>query len=238
MKKVLITGASGGIGSAIAAAFAEVGYAVIMQYNNGKEAAETLALQLLEKGCEVWTIKTDLRDEKQIAALFEQVGEVDILVNNAGISRVGCFQDMSAEEWDDIFSVNVRAYFLCAKQAVSGMLRSGGGRIINISSMWGSLGASCEVAYSATKAAVNGFTKALANELAPSGITVNAVAPGFIDTKMNAHLSEDEVAEFLEGVPLGRVGTAKEVAETVTFLASDAAAYITGQIIGVDGGMS
>ena len=238
MKKVLITGASGGIGSAITAAFADGGYAVIMQYNNGKEAAETLAAQLSEKGCDVCTFKADLRDEKQIKAIFEQVGDVDILVNNAGISRVGCFQDMSTDEWDEIFAVNMRAYFLCAKQAVGGMLRRGGGRIINISSMWGSLGASCEVAYSATKAAVNGFTKALAKELAPSNITVNAVAPGLIDTKMNAHLSEEEIAEFLEGVPLGRVGTAKEVARTVTFLASDAAAYITGQIIGVDGGMS
>ena len=238
MKTVMITGAAGGIGQALAHAFTDAGYAAVLQYHTSSEQANKLYAELTQKSANVTLYRADLREERQIDEMFDEVGDIDVLINNAGLSRTGVFQDFDGEAFDELFAVNIRAYHLCARRAVSGMLRRGGGRIIGISSVWGNLGASCEVAYSASKAAVNGFTKALAKELAPSGITVNAIAPGWIDTRMNAAYTKDERDAFIESIPLGRIGRPEEVAAAALFLASDAAGYITGQILAVDGGLS
>ena len=167
----------------------------------------------------------------------ELFGGVDVLVNNAGVSSFGILQDISEEEWDRVFGINVKGAFLCAKAALGHMIRNHGGVIVNISSMWGLVGASCEVHYSASKAALIGMTKALAKELGPSGIRVNCVAPGVIDTDMNSKLTEDDLAVLREETPLGKIGKPSDVAASVMFLASDGGKFITGQVISPNGGI-
>lgn len=221
MKKVLITGGATGIGKAAALLFKEKGYDVFITYH-----------KTLPDFDGVSCIKCDLSDVGEIEALFDTVGSVDVLVNNAGISLIKMINDTSLKEYDAINAVNQRAYFFCSKYAAVDMVRRHSGAIVNVSSVWGQLGASCEVAYSMTKAAVIGLTKALAQELAPSGITVNCVCPGIIDTRMNEAFDKGELACE---VPLGRLGTAEETAAAIVFLAENA--YITGQILGVNGGM-
>ena len=221
MKKALITGGATGIGKAVALLFMEKGYNVFITYNKTMPDFD---------GAEC--IKCDLSDTNEIRALFDTVGSVDVLVNNAGISLVKMINDTSEEEYDYISAVNERSYFFCSKYAALDMIKKHSGAIINISSMWGQVGASCEVAYSMTKAAVIGLTKALSQELAPSGITVNCVCPGIIDTRMNDCFDRIELEAE---VPVGRLGTAKEVADAILFLAENP--YITGQILGVNGGI-
>ncbi|MBQ6677133.1 MAG: SDR family oxidoreductase [Clostridia bacterium] len=237
MKNVFITGASGGIGSATAERFAAAGYTVFAGYASGREAAEELC-----RLTGAIPVGIDVSDEKSVGEAFrsieEKAGGVDVLVNCAGIASIRLFDEITAEEWDRTFAVNVRGTFLTSRAAVPYMIRQKTGKIINVSSMWGITGASCEVHYSAAKAAVIGMTKALAKELAPSGITVNCVAPGAIETRMIAHMSDQDKKDFEKEVPLGRIGTPDDVAGVILFLASRDADYITGSVICSDGGVT
>lgn len=221
MKKVLITGGATGIGRAAALLFKEKGYDVFITYNNTLPDIDG-----------VTAIKCNLENVNEINDLFDKIGRLDVLVNNAGVSLIKLINDTTEAEYDHINNVNAKAYFFCSKKAVEGMLEKHSGAIINVSSMWGQLGASCEVAYSMSKSAVIGLTKALADELAPSGITVNCVSPGIIDTRMNMQFDKKELEAE---VPLGRLGTPEEVASAILFFAESS--YITGQVLGVNGGI-
>ena len=240
MKTVLITGASGGIGSGIARAFADGNHRLCLHANKNSSASSALADELKKQGTDAAVFTADLANEDDIARMFREIkafaGDIDILVNNAGASLIKPLNDTSAEEWDALFAVNTRAAFLCAREASRGMIAKQNGRIINISSMWGVCGASCEVAYSASKAALIGFTKALAKELALSHITVNCVCPGVIDTPMNACLTGEDKQALIDETPLGRLGTPADIARAVRFFASDNADFVTGQVLTVDGG--
>lgn len=235
-KTVLITGASRGIGAATAELFAEEGYNVIINYLNNEEAAVRLA----EKTGGT-AMKADVSDIGQMSKFVDEVIEkykkIDVLVNNAGISVHGLFDMVPPEDVKRLFDVNVFGMFNTTRLVLPHMIRRKYGAIINIASMWGEVGASCEVHYSASKAAVIGFTKALAKETGPSGITVNCVSPGFITTDMNSCYSKEEIDEIKEEIPLDRLGDSHDIAETVLFLASGKASFITGQVIGVNGGM-
>lgn len=238
-KTVLVTGSARGIGRAIALKYAALGYQVIINCvtNTGrmeevKKEAERLGAHCLAVQADVGTKEGCLRLFDEITASF---GSVDILINNAGISRVGLFQEMEFEEWDRLIASNLSSVFYCSKLAVPGMIKKQAGKIINISSVWGVCGASCEAAYSASKGGVNALTRALAKELAPSGIQVNAIACGAIDTEMNGFLSPEERDMLLEEIPAGRMGTPEEVAELVLKL-TESPAYLTGQVIQLDGG--
>ena len=232
-KNVLITGASGGIGQAIAAEFARQGYGVAMHCHTRREQAEALAGKI---GAKVFV--ADVSREDQVEDMFAQAEEafgfLGVLVNNAGVSWRGLLTDMSLAEWERVFAVNTRGVFLCCRRALPAMVRRKQGAIINISSIWGRQGASCEAAYSASKAAVIGLTQALAQEEGPSGIRVNCIAPGVIDTPMNGGLSPRDLAALAGDTPLQRTGTPQEVAQAAFFLAENT--FITGQTLGVDGG--
>ncbi len=242
MKVAVITGASGGIGQAIAIRLAENGYSLCLHYYKNKEAAEQLHKKLESMGTESRLFQADLGCEKEAQALIDycldQFGKVDVLVNNAGISQQKLLTDTTNTDWQTMFAVHVDGAFYCTRAALKDMVARHTGRIINISSMWGISGGSCEVAYSAAKSALIGFTKALSKEVGPSSITVNCIAPGVIDTPMNAHLSEEDIQALREETPLCRIGTPAEVAGTVAFFASDDAAFITGQVLAVDGGIT
>ena len=236
MKTAVITGASRGIGAAAARAFSKAGYNVVINYNKSEKEAFALCKELEN----AVTVKADVSTEDGARLLISEAarvfGGVDVLVNNAGEALCKMVADTSLSEWKRLFAVNVESTFLCSKFASEYMVRQKSGRIINVSSMWGVKGASVEAAYSASKAAVIGFTKALARELGPSGITVNAVAPGVIDTDMNAHLSDDDKWALCDETPLCRIGSPEEVAAAILWLASDAASFVTAQVLGVDGG--
>ena len=239
---VLVTGASGGIGKAVAEKFAQNGYRVAVHYHNGKERAEALQKQLEQQGCSVMTVQADLRDSMQVQAMIEQIerswGGVDVLVNNAGVAQQKLFTDITDEEWRNMFAVHVDGAFYCARAVLPEMIHRKRGSIINVSSMWGQTGGSCEVHYSAAKGALQAMTKALAKEVGPSGIRVNCVAPGVILTEMNTRMFDQDTLEALkEETPLETLGTTEDVANMIYFLASAEAGFITGQIIGVNGGM-
>lgn len=241
MEKVaVVTGASRGIGAAIAKELSVRGYRVAVCYHTGKQQAQELCETLVEQGKTAAPFWLDVRSEDSVKALFtevrEQLGEPALLVNNAGIARQKLFTDLTAQDWDDMMASTVRGAFLCTREALPGMIRRKWGRVVNISSMWGQVGASCEVDYSAAKAAVIGMTKALAKEVAPSGITVNAVAPGAVDTDMLACFSKEEKEALAQETPLERLGTPADIAKAVCFLCSEDAAFITGQVLGVNGG--
>ena len=241
-KTVLITGASRGIGRACALGFAARGMNVVINYNKSEHEAKSLLAEIEAAygNVRALTVKADVSDAGEVGAMFEvitaELGGADILVNNAGISISGLFTDITDAERDRVFGVNVYGAFNCTRAALPYMIHEKYGRIINISSMWGVSGASCEVHYSASKAALIGFTRALSKELAPSGITVNAVAPGVIDTDMNARLDGDAMRALCEETPVGRLGAPRDVAAAVLFLSSDEAGFITGQTVTVDGG--
>ncbi len=235
-KIVLITGASRGIGEKTAELFAENGYTVIVNYFNNKEKAESLASRI--GGMAVRADVSDIYQTSQMVdTVIEQYGKIDVLVNNAGISIVGLFDSLPAENVKRLFDVNIFGTFNCTKCVIPHMIKRKYGKIINVSSMWGQSGASCEVHYSASKAAVIGFTKALAKEVGPSGINVNCVSPGFIMTDMNKCFTYNEISEIVDEIPIGRYGEARDIAETILFLSSEKSGFITGQIIGVNGGM-
>ncbi|MBE6570740.1 MAG: SDR family oxidoreductase [Ruminococcaceae bacterium] len=239
-KVLVVTGASRGIGAEIAYQAALAGYYVVVNYNKSKESAEKVCERIKADGGDCVCIKADVSDETQVNSFYEQVmelcGRVDVLVNNAGISSFSLFTDISSELWDKTFDVNVKGQFLVTRAFLPSMIHRKEGRIINISSVWGICGSSCEVHYSASKAAIIGMTKALAKELGPSGICVNCVAPGVIDTDMNKALSPDDMKALADETPLCRIGTSFDVAKTVLFLASDDASFITGQVISPNGG--
>lgn len=240
-KTVLITGGSRGIGAACVRLFAQNGYSVVFLANRSMEKAEALVAELRDKGFDVACFKCDVSDPQQVANVAADIlriyHRIDSLVNCAGISWIGLFTDMTEAEWDDLFAVNVRSVFSVTRAILPGMISERQGSIVNVSSMWGEVGASCEVAYSATKAAIIGMTKALAKEVGPSGVRVNCVTPGVIDTDMNAQLNDDDRAALSDETPLGRIGRPEEVARTILYLCSEGASFITGQILGVSGGL-
>lgn len=239
-KTVLITGSSRGIGAATALKFANLGYNVVINYNNSEKEALTVLQKVRNAGADAISIKSDVSKYSEAEILVEKAisefGKLDVLVNNAGIAQQKLFTDISEDEWDKMFETNTKSMFNCSKFASKNMIKNHSGKIINISSVWGVCGASCEVHYSASKAAVIGFTKALAKELGPSGITVNCVTPGVIDTDMNSHLKQKDMQELIDSTPLMRLGSPGDISNLIAFLASDEANFITGQIIGCDGG--
>lgn len=239
-KTVLITGASRGIGHETARLFAINGYKVAINYNSSEGEALALAKELLDFGFSAMAVKADVSQREQVDHMVDlvnkQFGDIDILVNNAGIAIQQLFTDISELEWNKMFDINVKGMFLCCQRVLPAMIRKQCGKIINISSIWGITGASCEVLYSTTKAAVIGMTKALAKELGPSHIQVNCVAPGVIATEMNSGLDSEAVKELKEQTPLGTIGMPTDIAETIAFLASDKADFITGQVISPNGG--
>ena len=241
MKKVaLVTGSSRGIGRAIAAQLAREGYAVCINYIEQQQAAEALVAELQAEGCLAMAIQADVADRAavnaMVAAAEAAFGPVTLLVNNAGISRQGLFQDVDDELWDRYFAVNVTGARNTIQAVLPHMLHEKSGCIINISSIWGLRGASCEVTYATTKAALVGLTRSLALELAPSGIRVNAVAPGCIETDMVRALGQETRDMLVDATPMGRLGTPEDIAGAVSFLASDKASFMTGQILTADGG--
>lgn len=242
MKTVLITGASRGIGASCAVNFAKAGYNVVINYNNSEEKAKSLE-KIIKDSYKVdcISIKADVSDYEQVCAMFEKAysyfGNIDVLVNNAGISSYMLFTDTEEYEWDKVISTNLNSVFYCCKCVLPQMIKNHSGVIVNISSMWGQTGASCEVAYSTSKAGVIGLTKALAKEVGPSDIRVNCVAPGVIMTDMMNGFDEKAIEELKDETPLSCLGTPKDVADSVVFLCSDKAKFITGQVLSVNGGI-
>ena len=240
MKTVWITGGSRGIGRACALRFAADGDRIALLYRADDDAAREVAEACRALGAEALPVRCDVADRAAVFAAADEIrrrlGPIDVLINNAGIAQQKLFTDISEADWRRMMGVNLDGVFFCCQAALPDMIHRKSGRIINVSSMWGQVGASCEVHYSAAKAAVNGLTQALAKELGPSGITVNAVAPGVIDTEMNGLLDGETRAALADETPLERLGTPDEVARVIHFLAGPGGNFITGQVIGVNGG--
>ncbi len=241
MKTVVITGSGRGIGAEIARCCAEKNYNVVINYRSDDRSANKLAEEISTK-CRVITVKADIGTQKGVETLFATTksvfGGADCLINNAGISQIGLLTDMSDSDIFNIINTNLIGTIATTKAFIPFMVSNKWGRIINISSMWGVVGASCEVTYSASKAGIIGMTKALAKELAPSGITVNCIAPGLIDTDINAHLSAEDIAAIVDDTPVGRIGTPNDIAAACMFFLSDDASFVTGQTLTIDGGLS
>ena len=242
MKKVIITGASRGIGSAVAIAFAKQGYSIVLNYNNSKEKALALAKTIRDSyNVDVLAVKADVASSAQVNEMtekvLEQFGSIDILVNNAGIAQQKLFTDITDEDWRRMLDINLTGVFNCCRSVLPCMIRNHSGAIVNISSMWGQTGASCEVHYSAAKAGIIGLTKALAKEVGPSGIRVNCVAPGVVMTDMMNGFDDETIQQLKEEAVLNTLGTPKNIADAIAFLCSDKASFITGQVLSVNGGM-
>lgn len=237
-KVVLVTGGSRGIGATIVKTLAIEGYNVILNYNKSEECAINIQNELLEKGINIEIFKADVskKDEvnKMIDFVIQKYGVIDVLINNAGISQVKMFTDLLDEDWNNMIQTNLTSAFYTTQAAVKSMINKKEGCIINISSIWGSVGASCEVHYSAAKAGLDGMTKSLAKELGPSNIRVNSIAPGIINTKMNEQLSNEEMNEIVNEIPLQKIGNPQSIANCVKWLIEDD--YTTGQIISINGG--
>ena len=239
-KTAIITGSSKGIGAATAILFAQKGYNVVINYNDSYESASLLCRSLVSNGFSVITQKANVANRLEAELLIKETlykfGSIDVLVNNAGVAFEGLITETDEIDFDRIIDINLKGTFNCCKAATNVMVNQKSGKIINVASMWGEVGAACEVAYSASKAGVIGLTKALAKEVGPSGITVNCITPGLIDTSMNQNLAIEDVTAIIDETPLGRIGSTDDVASAALFLASEQASYITGQVIGVNGG--
>ena len=240
MKTALITGGTKGIGKAVALAFLQQGYEVVINYHSDEETALATQEEFNIQGYCPILLRADVSDEAQVKAMFREFfgiyGKLDVLVNNAGVSLIRVIQDTTSADWDKIFGVNVKGVYHCCRTVADKMLGCGGGSIINIASIWGEVGASCEAAYSASKGAVIAFSKALAKELAPSKVRVNCVSPGVIDTAMNSHLTGEEMEQLIESIPAGRIGYPEDVAKACLYLAE--ADYVTGEVLSVGGGFA
>ncbi len=240
MKTVVITGASRGIGAATAELFAQNGYTVAVNYHRNREKAEMLVQKIRAQGGNAFTVQADISDREQVKqmakTIYTQCPTVDVLIHNAGIADEGLITETTDEQWRQMMGVHLDGAFYCTQAFLPQMISRHSGTILTVSSMWGVTGASCEVAYSAAKAGLIGFTKALAQEVGPSGVRVNAVAPGVIETDMCAGYDEESLQSLVDHTPLSRLGTAEDVAKSLLFLASDDASFITGQILGVNGG--
>ena len=240
-KTILITGGSRGIGRACVELFARRGWRAVFLCRTRADAAKMLVDKLRAEGCDAEYFLCDVSDrtrvDEVVGEILRRCHRIDALVNNAAISQIKLFTDLTPEDWRRMFAVNVDGVFNCTQAVLGGMISEKSGAIVNISSMWGQVGASCEVAYSAAKAAVIGLTKALAKEVGPSGVRVNCVCPGVIDTDMNAALDEETRAALRDETPLERIGAPEDVARAVAYLCSEEASFITGQILGVNGGM-
>jgi 3-oxoacyl-[acyl-carrier protein] reductase len=235
MKNVLITGGSRGIGRACVEKFASEGYSVSFIYNNSDVQAAELSAKT-----GTYALKADISNPDNaraaVASAVEHMGGIDILINNAGISLIKLFTETTDEDYYNIMNTNFGGTFFVTREVAKNMISNHSGRILNIGSMWGKVGASCEVAYSASKAAIEGFTKALAKELGPSGIAVNCIEPGVINTEMNSELDEETFAQLCDETPVGRIGKVEEIAEFIFDIATEKSGFLTGQIIGFDGG--
>lgn len=239
-KTVIITGASRGIGKATAKLFSEKGWNVLINYSASANEAFALRQHLQLQGGKADVYQADVTDRKKVKQMikycFNKYGNIDVLVNNAGVSKQSLFSDITASEWDEILAVNLTGVFNCCQSVLPVMLKNKCGKIINVSSIWGMVGASCEVHYSAAKAGVIGLTKALAKELGPSNIQVNCVAPGIIETDMLSEFTIDELSDLKEATPLMKLGRSRDVANCIFFLASEEADFLTGQVLSPNGG--
>lgn len=240
-KTVLITGASRGIGRATAMLFAEKGYNVVINYNNSERDAVALKQSIVDAGGRCLCVGADVSYPNEVANMVRQAeyafDTIDVLVNNAGIAQYKQVQDITDDDWNRMISVNLGGVFNCTRAVVPNMIRHHSGSIVNVSSMWGIVGSSMESHYSAAKAGIIGFTKALAKELGPSNIRVNCVAPGVIETDMNRNLTLEAMSVLTDETPLGRLGSAAEIASAIYYLASDASSFITGQVLSANGGL-
>ena len=240
MKTVLITGGAKGIGAAMSRAFARAGYCVIINYYHSEEAAKALAADIAADGGNARVMQADVSNpaqvERMIGDILREYRHIDVLINNAGVSAQKLFTETTLDDWRRMMDVDLNAAFYTCKSVLPSMIERQKGKIINISSIWGITGASCEVAYSAAKAGLIGLTKALAKEMGLSNIQVNCIAPGVIDTDMNAHLSPSDIEDLKDATPLARLGTPEEIASLALYLASEAADFITGQVISPNGG--
>lgn len=237
-KVVIVTGGSRGIGAQIVRDLAKLGYTVILNYNKSKECAKTIQDELKQQGFYVDIFKADVSKKEEAEDLVKftlnKYGKIDILINNAGISQSKLFTDITDEDWLNMINTNLNSAFYCTRETVKNMIHNKQGLVINISSIWGITGASCEVHYSTAKAGLIGFTKALAKELGPSNIRVNAIAPGIIDTEMNSEYSKEDVEELKKEIPLEKIGTTTSISKCVKWLIEDD--YTTGEIISINGG--
>lgn len=238
MKTVVVTGGSRGIGKAVVESLAKKGYAVLLNYHTSEKEAKEIQKKLKEEGYFVEIYKADVSQKEEVKEMMEfarnKMGSIDILINNAGISQIKTFADLTEEDWDQMMQINLKSMYLTTKEILSDMLQKQEGIIINISSIWGVIGASCEVHYATAKAGVIGFTKALAKELGPSHIRVNAIAPGIIQTDMNANIGKEDTERIKQEIPLECIGKPEDIAKCVEWLVEDQ--YTTGQVISVDGG--
>lgn len=238
MKTVIVTGGSRGIGAAIVKVLAKEKYNVVLNYNKSEEAAKQIKKELEEQNIKIEIFKADVSKREEVKELVEftlnKFKNIDVLINNAGIDQIKPFMDISDVDWNNIMQVNLNSVFYCSQEVLENMIHNKNGCIINISSIWGRIGASCEVHYSASKAAIDGLTKALAKEMGPSNIRVNSIAPGIIETEMNKDLSKEDLQEVVNQIPLGRIAKPEEIVKSIKWLIEDE--YVTGQVISVDGG--
>ena len=238
MKTVIVTGGSRGIGAAIVEELASNNYNIVLNYNNSEQSAKQIQNELQENGINIEIFKADVskrdEDKELIDFTIKKYNNIDVLINNAGIDQIKLFMDTTDEDWKNIIQTNLTSVFYCSQEVLKNMIHNKNGCIINISSIWGITGASCEVAYSASKAAIDGMTKALAKEMGPSNIRINSIAPGFVETDMNKNIPEEEIEEIKNEIPLGRISKPEEITKSIKWLIEDE--YVTGQIISVNGG--